>query len=437
MEIIIQNVRSIVKRQTVPLAPLTILVGENSSGKSTFLATLSIVSESSSYPLAPKFNEAPYKLGSYDTIATYKGGKYGRAKFFAIGHRTQESPQAPHSEVLAHYASRRGQIQLSKLFAKSGRIEFDLNIKEGDETKYTAKLTTDDGEVSRFDIDRKPSDTIRFELFVFKNLVGLEQHNAEPENAELKKLERRLKILEGLSQISKVLNPTTSLSIAPIRTKPNRTYDQVLEAYDPEGTHIPFVLAKMLSRESSKAEKETLWKGLIKFGEESGLFSRIGVKELGAKIGDPFQIMVTPSGRAANLLDVGYGVSQALPVVVQTILLDRSQLLLLQQPEVHLHPKAQAALGSFFAQQVAEGGKRFVIETHSDFILDRIRQEIAGGKLDGNLVRILFFRKRRFETTIHSLRLDSLGNVIGAPPGYREFFLREELSLYNKTGGNT
>jgi predicted ATPase len=108
--------------------------------------------------------------------------------------------------------------------------------------------------------------------------------------------------------------------------------------------------------------------------------------------------------------------------------------MLLQQPEVHLHPKAQAALGSFFVRLVSKAEKHFVIETHSDFIVDRIRQEIAAGKIDCNSVGILFFDKKTLRQSVYSLALDKMGNILDAPPTYREFFLREEINLITRSG---
>ena len=83
---------------------------------------------------------------------------------------------------------------------------------------------------------------------------------------------------------------------------------------------------------------------------------------------------------------------------------------------------------------VAGGGRQFVIETHSDYIVDRIRQEVAAGKLATESVQILYFEKEGIETTVHQLTIDESGNIIGAPPSYREFFLREEINLLTRTG---
>jgi predicted ATPase len=94
---------------------------------------------------------------------------------------------------------------------------------------------------------------------------------------------------------------------------------------------------------------------LKEFGSRSGLFEQIEVIRKGNKESDPFQIGVKSGGPTFNLVDVGYGVSQVLPILVDT--LERStgdEVFLLQQPEVHLHPRAQAELGSFFRTSVGQ-----------------------------------------------------------------------------------
>jgi predicted ATPase len=107
-------------------------------------------------------------------------------------------------------------------------------------------------------------------------------------------------------------------------------------------------------------------------------------------------------------------------------------LLLLQEPEIHLHPRAQAALGSFFSQLVAKKKKEVVIETHSDYLLDRVRLEVANGTIPADKVLILFFDKHGFETHVHQIMLDENGTLLNVPPTYREFFLKEEMNLFSR-----
>lgn len=252
MEIIIQNVRSIVKRQTIPLAPLTLLIGENSSGKSTFLAVLSALSDTQGYPFFPNFNNAPYNLGSFDTIATYKGGKYGRAKNFSIGHRRVIN-SGDMVSVLTQYRSNRGQIELSKFTFKSSGSALEISLDENNPKQYKAKLTApadDHGESAlQFRFERKgieESQSFDFRLALLDGLF------AEDPSKDI-----GLRVIRSLNEVAASTSIRRSLSIAPIRTKPNRTYDQISEQYNPEGLHIPFVLARLLGRGLPR-RKETL-----------------------------------------------------------------------------------------------------------------------------------------------------------------------------------
>ena len=165
--------------------------------------------------------------------------------------------------------------------------------------------------------------------------------------------------------------------------------------------------------------------------EHRGLFDEISIKRLGETESEPFQVQVKKSGGGLkgpwrNLIDVGYGVSQALPVITELLREDAPDIFLLQQPEVHLHPVAQAALGSLFCQ-VAGPDHQLIVETHSDHLLDRVRMEVrdSQGSLTASDVSILFFERSDLNVLIHSLRVDEEGNILGAPDSYRQFFMEE------------
>ena len=115
-----------------------------------------------------------------------------------------------------------------------------------------------------------------------------------------------------------------------------------------------------------------------------------------------------------------------LPVITELLRRDAPYMFLLQQPEVHLHPSAQAALGSLFCQ-VAGPQRQLVVETHSDHLLDRVRMDVRDGTtgLRPEDVSILFFERGDLDVRIHSLRLDKEGNVLDAPQSYRQFFMEE------------
>jgi len=185
----------------------------------------------------------------------------------------------------------------------------------------------------------------------------------------------------------------------------------------------------------SKSSDPDQWKdlraSLREFGSESGLFKSVNVKRLGRKESDPFQLQISVAGPATNLVDVGYGVSQILPILVDCLTTDRGQMLLMQQPEVHLHPRAQAQLGSFLGYLVKHRRNRFVIETHSDYLIDRVRLDIRDGKfLRPDDVSLLYCERNGVEVDVHHIRIDGEGNLVNPPAGYRRFFLEEEKRFF-------
>src|SRR5436189_2531658 len=91
VNLLIENVRSFAGSHELKIRPLTILIGENSAGKSTLLAALAAVSDTSRFPGDASLNKEPFDLGNYRSIATYKGGKYGRARSFSLGFRASDA----------------------------------------------------------------------------------------------------------------------------------------------------------------------------------------------------------------------------------------------------------------------------------------------------------------------------------------------------------
>jgi hypothetical protein len=237
--------------------------------------------------------------------------------------------------------------------------------------------------------------------------------------------ESDLDILEILTDSIEDPDDHRPYAFAPIRTRPQRTYEPLDAVAGPEGQHVPLVLARASA--SDPAGWQRLQQAIDQFGSASGLFRSVGVRRLGDKESDPFQLTVKVAGRAFNLVDVGYGVSQALPMIVDCVREPEGGTFLLQQPEVHLHPRAQAELGSFLAVLAKEQRKRFVIETHSDYLVDRIRMDIRDRKfLKPDDVAILYFERDNGEVRIRPLEIDENGNLVNVPAGYRQFFLEEE-----------
>jgi hypothetical protein len=122
-----------------------------------------------------------------------------------------------------------------------------------------------------------------------------------------------------------------------------------------------------------------------------------------------------------SLLDVGFGVSQVLPVVVQSMLSAR-ELLLIEQPEIHVHPRLQAELGSLFHRCInGPFFNQFIIETHSEHIMRRLQRHVRNGELPPTDVCVIYITRNEEGSVAHHLRLDDKGDFIDEwPEGFFE-----------------
>ena len=98
------------------------------------------------------------------------------------------------------------------------------------------------------------------------------------------------------------------------------------------------------------------------------------------KLGHELKVALSDSDSTHDLTHVGVGVSQVLPILVMGLLADTDTTLVFEQPELHLHPKVQTLLGDFFLS-MALCNKQCIVETHSEYFIDRLRFRIAAAHL--------------------------------------------------------
>ena len=452
MDIIrLKNFRCFREEQTARLAPLTLLVGENSTGKTSFMAMIRALLNVFDWERSPDFKENPYDLGSFDEIAHYQGGKGGRADSFEAGFEVLPKA-APRKKKRA--GSNGQPFCFDVAFEKGGSapvlkqvrfahedVWFKVNRKDRSwETSFGTpggSWRVANGSSSGPKWDNEPG--WGFYIFRAFQSVNADRENEtkaialegskQPDDADLKLVKQFEEIVIRINFIG--FPSRRPFASAPVRSKPRRTYDPARLTPDPEGDYIPMYLANLSHQDQDRWQR--LKKALEDFGREAGLFDEIYIRHLGKRDSDsePFQVQVRKSGRRLkgprrNLIDVGYGVSQVLPVITELFQTDAPRMFLLQQPEVHLHPSAQAALGSLFCQ-IASSNRQLIVETHSDHLLDRVRMDVRDGegRLKPDDVSILFFERDDLHVRIHSLRLDEEGNVLDAPDSYRKFFMEE------------
>jgi len=135
-------------------------------------------------------------------------------------------------------------------------------------------------------------------------------------------------------------------------------------------------------------------------------------------VSDIFTITVLDTKtRIENAIrDVGYGIGQVLPVILQSGLSQRG-IIALEQPELHLHPRHQANLGSLFARSWRERGNQFIIETHSEQLILRLQKLIRKEELSHKDVCVLYVDRDENGSHCQRLRLDETGKIIDNWPG--------------------
>lgn len=427
-ELRVEGVRCFRDEQRIPIRPVTLLVGENSAGKSTVLAMVRAAWDVAFGSTEPDFNEQPFDLGGFDAIAHHQGGRTKRAREFKIG---CEFPVSKRSKdivrsVTGTFTEHIGQPVLSTWIASQGEDELSVDASNPAEVRVIGK------QGGSIRIDERLRNYRRGANLAIDAVLAMQTRSMQtlrPKGKPSLHGPFPFELLDLLpSGITPRLRPFAG---APIRSKPERTYDPKRGLREPEGSHVPMELAALNATNPEQFRK--LVHEIAEYGKAANLFGKLEVKRLGKKSGDPFQLLIATDELAFNLRDVGYGVSQILPILVDTFSAPQGQTFLLQQPEVHLHPRAQAALGSLIVNQTAKRKQTFIVETHSDHLVDRIRMDVRKRNKPHGVaasdVLVLYFERQAGRVVIHPIELDDNGDLVGAPPGYRRFFLDEERRL--------
>ncbi|MEI8390725.1 MAG: DUF3696 domain-containing protein [bacterium] len=206
--------------------------------------------------------------------------------------------------------------------------------------------------------------------------------------------------------------------IGPLREKPDRSYTFDGNLYEYVGS-------------SGKMVPNILFKNTKLINEINPLFEKMGLdykleivslSENNESIIDTFSVRLIElsTGIKVSVLDVGFGISQLLPIIVQS-LLSQNKILLIEQPEIHLHPKLQGELGEFFAKNIKRTQNKFIIETHSENIILRLKKLIKKKELSKDDVSVIYVDKTKNGSVCHILKLDDNGDFIDNwPNGFFE-----------------
>ena len=419
-----ENFRCFRERQEVRLAPLTLLVGENGTGKTSCMALIHALGRFLSDPSEEfEFNGGPFDIGFFPEMAHDSGGRGSGADSFSIDAGGEEKRKRKGWRIEVAFGRNGNRPTIGKLLIEAGsaRLEWESNGKA-----VEAHFTTPKGrwKLELAQAAREVAGT-RYADWI----ACIRTESCIPQNASSTISAKEFNRLNSLAGIHHggVIEPP--VAVGPVRFPAQLARDSDHLESEREGG---FPSAIPLDRSILDPARWRRFKGnLEQFGRSSGMFDEIRVRQFGDGADDPFQIQARSHGGSLkgpwwNLADAGNGTSQILPLFVALSGDALPDMLLLQQPEAGLHPCAQAALGSVLCK-VAGNGTQVIVETHSDFLTDRVRTDVRDRRtsLKPGDVSLLVFERRDLGVRAFSLELDGRGNINNAPPGYRKFFMDE------------
>lgn len=389
--------------QRVDIKPLTILAGVNSSGKSSIMQPLLLLKQTleAPYDPGPLLLDGPnVSVTRIEQILSLSGAD-GR---FTVGFTL-----AGDREIRLRFGrAQSGEVGLADLMLNPGRptsrifseglSRTDIEKLIPDEMGHALALAEADEEVT---LERRrwtfSIETPKFSLGIIPNYF---------ENA-----------------VRRVIH------LPALRGNPRRTYRTAAVEETFPGVFNDYT-AGMIAAWQARQKDERLAR-LRADLELLGLTSDVAARRLDDA---SVELLVgrlphapRKSNDLVNIADVGFGVSQTLPVVVALQVAAPGQLVYLEQPEIHLHPRAQAAFAKLLRAAV-ERGARIVVETHSALLIRAIQTMVAKGSLDGEDVALHWFSRAPDTglTTITSATLDRYGAFGDWPEDFDEVSLQSD-----------
>jgi len=217
--------------------------------------------------------------------------------------------------------------------------------------------------------------------------------------------------------------------LGPLREHPHRTY--VWAGARPTDVGLrgeQAVAALLAARAAGLKSPQGQGKGrryhpierrILDWMKEMGVARSMGLEPI-AKGRKDYEVKVRTTSKSAEVLitDVGFGVSQVLPVLVLCYYVPKGSTLILEQPEIHLHPRVQAILADVFIDVIKNRGVQILVESHSEHLLRRLQRRIAEEKVAPSQTALYFCEMGRTASQISRLQLDLFGNINNWPADF-------------------
>ncbi|MEQ3702102.1 DUF3696 domain-containing protein [Thalassolituus sp.] len=410
-------------RTTGPLrlAQLTLLLGTNSSGKSSLIQSLLLIrqtvkSDDPNIDLNLGNPDNDYGIGKADSVTlgqfqdvlcrSASASPSTPANQIGIEFRWQEDPASTESSLFsARYRKGAGSsAELDYLRLGKGLQGFTVQRKKAG--IYQLNIASKRKPLGQ-SADFRPERSFAFSAATL-NALGVHADAIREIGPEL---------LDELGRI---------IYLGPVRRLAQRDYvwagRMPSHIGDDGAKAIDALIASGAEYQQLKKAKKPLTKaaGLfeqtVKWLKQMNLADGLEVKQLGRSA--RYELHIMNQGEGSNIKDVGVGVSQVLPVIVAALFAEPGHIVLIEEPESHLHPLAQSELAELLSQVSRERKVQFIVETHSEHLFRRLQTLMAKEAIDASDVAMYFVERDGKTAQMRPLALDEFGRVKNWPEDF-------------------
>ncbi|EPP4135814.1 AAA family ATPase [Vibrio vulnificus] len=420
MTLSLNGYKAIGEEQDLPLTKLSILSGCNSGGKSSFMQVLLMMKqtiESSYSDGALLINGEHVKHNSVSSMLSVMGsGKKSQTIEFTYRNKSGKD------RVTVCYKKNRSGLEPVSILLKNREFE---------------ELIINKNKKAPADFEEHLPEHVKNFMGAFgkKGRWKVVTKNCFLELRWVPNKNEQIGFSTGITPGSKIEDLCKKLIHLPgLRGNPERMYKKLPVGNVYYGTFEKYTASILSKWASTKRQRKniTILEGYLK---TLGLCQYVETQ----KIDDTnFEILVSRlpvsessvknKNNLVNIADVGFGVSQTLPILVALVAAKEGQIVYIEQPEIHLHPNAQWHFAKILSDSISRG-VIVVIETHSSILIRGIQTLVARGEIkDGNDVSLHWFSRNK-ETgvaSISSSSLDEMGAFGDWPADFDDIALRAE-----------
>ena len=390
-ELKLTNFRLFDDEVTIRFRPITVLIGRNSSGKSSIVKFLLMLQQSIGSGGSQFLTTEGEKvnLGAFSELKNAITRK--RNLTFEL---TTTNTTAELDFALSHLLATSGDVDNAYLVYKAGAtVSYGSRIRKG---QATFSLTNVKGRKNLLTIRNSILDDstfwhhgLRLEDSVPPPIKDVDEQESEYSFERMS--QRAEAIIRNLAELEVIIVPRYHIEsirhLSPVRDESQRVIVASPPPYDNVGQRGQFTLPHLQQMEADRGGRYEL---VLQYLQSVASIDQVRFRTSSGYLSQALGRNQT-TGADVLIANFGFGVSQCLPILVQGAIMPPHSTLMVEEPEAQLHPTAQLELGSFFADLWQQRQVASIIETHSDNILLRLRRLIAKGDLPHEDVSVAYF----------------------------------------------